>query len=104
MGVVKVLIKAPWWEKSCLTIVNQEPEVAEGRQIAGLPRESIRILTLPQNKDFRLPCAAKMLNVGVVSTAMHLRQAVGLISQLLPQRTEDKASAMLMRCVIRLNS
>ena len=45
--------------------------MAEGRQFAGLPRESIRILTLPQNKDFRLHCAAKMLNVGVVSNTMH---------------------------------
>ena len=45
-----------------------------------------------------------MLSVEVVSTTMYLRQAVGLISQLSLQRTEDKASAMLMRCVTRLNS
>ena len=104
MGVAKVLIKAPWWEKDWLTIVKQDPKVAEGRQIAGLPREFIRILTLPQNEDFRLPCAAKMLSVEVVSTTMYLRQAVGLISQLSLQRTEDKASAMLTRCMTRLNS
>ena len=56
--------------------------MAEGRQIAGVPREFIRILTLPQNKDFRLRLAAKMLTAEVVSNTMHLRQAVGPISQL----------------------
>ena len=53
---------------------------------AGVPREYVRILTLPQNKDFRLPCAAKMFIVEVVSNTMHLRHAVGPISQLSLQR------------------
>ena len=56
--------------------------MAKGRQIAGLPRESIRILTLPQTKDFGLRLASKMLTAVAVPNTMHLGHAVGPISQL----------------------
>ena len=44
--------------------------MAEGRQFAGVPRETIRILTLPQNKDFRLPLQLKC-SCAFVSNTMH---------------------------------
>ena len=44
--------------------------MAEGRQFAGVPREAVRILTLAQNKDFRLPWQLKC-SCAFVSNTMH---------------------------------